>query len=135
MSVLLQLLVGAVVGVLVGITGTGGAFVIPALMYLFRRDPLRAQGTALLVSSLPIWFIAFIPYGRAQHFDLRLALLIAAGICVGSYFGASWAQHLSLPVLRRGPGSGAGVDRGAISVSGMKSVRDLFVALTRNLNL
>ena len=34
MSVLLQLLVGAVVGVLVGITGTGGAFVIPALMYL-----------------------------------------------------------------------------------------------------
>ncbi len=101
MSVLLQLFVGAVLGVLVGITGTGGAFVIPALMYVFRMDQLRAQGTALLVSSLPIWFIAFIPYARAQHFDLRLALLIAAGICVGSYFGASWAQHLPLPVLRR----------------------------------
>ena len=101
MSVLLQLLVGAVVGVLVGITGTGGAFVIPALIYMFRMDQLRAQGTALLVSSLPIWFIAFIPYARAHHFDLRLALLIAAGICAGSYFGASWAQHLPLPVLRR----------------------------------
>jgi uncharacterized membrane protein YfcA len=101
MNVLLQILVGAVVGILVGITGTGGAFVIPALMYLFRIDQLRAQGTALLISSLPIWFIAFIPYMRAQHFDLRLALLIAAGICVGSYFGASWAQHLPLLVLRR----------------------------------
>jgi len=65
MSFWLELLVGAVVGVLVGITGTGGAFVIPALIYLFRMDQLRAQGTALLISSLPTilwggWFIAFI---------------------------------------------------------------------------
>ena len=105
MNVLLQLLVGAVVGILVGITGTGGAFVIPALIYVFRMEQLRAQGTALMISSLPIWFIAFIPYARSRHFDLRLGLLIAAGICVGSYFGASWAQHLPLPVLRRVLGS------------------------------
>jgi uncharacterized membrane protein YfcA len=105
MNVLLQVVVGALVGILVGITGTGGAFVIPALIYLFRMDQLRAQGTALLISSLPIWFIAFIPYARSHHFDLRLGLLVAAGICVGSYFGASWAQHLPLPVLRRILGS------------------------------
>ncbi len=105
MNVLLQLLVGALVGILVGITGTGGAFVIPALIYVFRMEQLRAQGTALMISSLPIWFIAFIPYARARHFDLRLGMLIAAGICVGSYFGASWAQHLPLPVLRRVLGS------------------------------
>ena len=101
MSLLLQLLVGAVVGVLVGITGTGGAFVIPALIYLFRMDQLRAQGTALLISSLPIWIIAFIPYARSHHFDLRLGLLIALGICIGSYFGASWAQQVPMPALRR----------------------------------
>ena len=105
MNVLLQVVVGALVGILVGITGTGGAFVIPALIYLFRMDQLRAQGTALLISSLPIWFIAFIPYARSHHFDLRLGLLVAAGICIGSYFGASWAQHLPLPVLRRILGS------------------------------
>ena len=105
MQVLLQVLVGAVVGILVGITGTGGAFVIPALMYVFRMDQLRAQGTALLISSLPIWFIAFIPYAQSRHYDLRLGLLIAAGICVGSYFGASWAQHLPMPILRRVLGS------------------------------
>ena len=101
MSILLQLLIGALVGVLVGITGTGGAFVIPALIYVFRMDQLRAQGTALMISCLPIWIIAFVPYARAQHFDLKLGLLIALGICVGSYFGASWAQQLPLPVLRR----------------------------------
>ena len=105
MSTLLQILVGAVIGVLVGITGTGGAFVIPALIYLFGMTQLRAQGTALLISALPIWFIAFIPYAQGRNFDLRLALLIAAGICLGSYFGASWAQHLPVPVLRRVLGS------------------------------
>jgi uncharacterized membrane protein YfcA len=36
---------------------------------------------------------------------LRLGVLIALGICVGSYFGASWAQHLPLPILRRVLGS------------------------------
>jgi len=36
---------------------------------------------------------------------LCLGLLIAFGICVGSYFGADWAQHLPLPVLRRVLGS------------------------------
>ena len=105
MGIVLQLLVGAVIGILVGITGTGGAFVIPALMYLFRMDQLRAQGTALMISSVPIWIIAFIPYARAQQFDLKLGVLIAVGICVGSYFGANWAQHLPLPVLRRVLGS------------------------------
>ena len=40
MNVLLQLVVGALVGVLVGITGTGGAFVIPALIYVFRMDSI-----------------------------------------------------------------------------------------------
>jgi hypothetical protein len=101
MNVLLQLVVGALVGILVGITGTGGAFVIPALIYVFRMDQLRAQGTALMISSLPIWFIAFIPYARSHHFELRIGLLIAVGICMGSYAGAAWAQHLPLSVLRR----------------------------------
>ena len=105
MNVWLQLLVGALVGILVGITGTGGAFVIPALMYVFRMEQLRAQGTALMISSLPIWFIAFIPYARSHHFDLKLGLLIALGICIGSYFGAAWAQHFPMPVLRRVLGS------------------------------
>jgi uncharacterized membrane protein YfcA len=105
MSMLLQVLVGAVIGVLVGITGTGGAFVIPALMYGFRMDQLRAQGTALMISCVPIWIIAFIPYARAHQFDIKLGVLVAIGICVGSYFGADWAQHLPLPVLRRVLGS------------------------------
>jgi uncharacterized protein len=97
----IQLLVGAMLGILVGLTGTGGAFVIPTLIYLFGFNQLRAQGTALLISVFPIWVISFIPYYKAQNFNFRVALLMALGIAVGSYFGGTWAQHLPATVLRR----------------------------------
>ena len=96
-----QVLVALLIGVLVGLTGTGGAFLIPTLIYLFGFEQLRAQGTALLVSVFPIWVISFLPYYRAQNFDFRVGLLMAVGIAAGSYFGGTWAQHLSAVVLRR----------------------------------
>ena len=96
-----QILIALLIGILVGLTGTGGAFVIPTLIYLFGFEQLRAQGTALLVSVFPIWVISFIPYYRAQNFDFKVGLLMALGIAAGSYFGGTWAQHLSAAVLRR----------------------------------
>ena len=37
-------LAGLVLGVLVGVVGTGGAFLIPVLVYIFKMGQLRAQG-------------------------------------------------------------------------------------------
>lgn len=96
-----QILIALLIGILVGLTGTGGAFVIPTLIFLFGFEQLRAQGTALLISVFPIWVISFIPYYRAQNFDFKVGLLMALGIAAGSYFGGTWAQHLSAVVLRR----------------------------------
>jgi uncharacterized membrane protein YfcA len=101
MIVTFQILIALLIGILVGLTGTGGAFVIPTLIYLFGFEQLRAQGTALLVSVFPIWVISFIPYYRAQNFDFKIGLLMALGIAAGSYFGGTWAQHLSAVALRR----------------------------------
>ncbi|HEY6972322.1 MAG TPA: sulfite exporter TauE/SafE family protein [Candidatus Angelobacter sp.] len=101
MITILQILLGVAIGVLVGLTGTGGAFVIPALIYLLGFEQLRAQGTALLISVFPVWIASFIPYYKAQNFDFRVAVLMALGIVVGSYFGGTWAQHLPTVVLRR----------------------------------
>lgn len=101
MIVTFQISIALLIGILVGLTGTGGAFVIPTLIYLFGFEQLRAQGTALLVSVFPIWVISFIPYYRAQNFDFKVGLLMALGIAAGSYFGGTWAQHLSAVVLRR----------------------------------
>lgn len=101
MIAIFQVFVALLIGVLVGLTGTGGAFVIPTLIYLFGFEQLRAQGTALLISVFPIWIISFLPYYKAQNFDFRVGLLMALGIAAGSYFGGAWAQHLSAVLLRR----------------------------------
>ncbi|HWY69344.1 MAG TPA: hypothetical protein VNX88_11795 [Terriglobales bacterium] len=75
-----MLLIGILGGILVGLTGTSGAFLIPIMTLLFRETQVRAQGTALLIGALPIYLAPFIPYYRAHHYNLKLALLIAAGI-------------------------------------------------------
>ena len=75
MTILLQLLLGAVIGVLVGLTGTGGAFVIPTLIFVLGFEQLRAQGPALLISVFPVWNVSFIPYYRTRNFDFTVAAI------------------------------------------------------------
>lgn len=92
---------GLLVGVCVGIVGTGGAFIIPVLVYVFRMDQLKAQGTALLIAALPIWFFPFIPYWRNAHYEVKTALFLSVGIGLGGYFGATLVQHLPQEYVRK----------------------------------
>jgi uncharacterized membrane protein YfcA len=97
------LLLGAVIGVISGLVGIGGgAFLIPALIYFYGMSQIKAQGTSIGTLLLPIGAFAFWTYYKADHVDVKLALLIAAGFAVGGWVGGSWAQHLSPLVLRRG---------------------------------
>lgn len=93
---------GALVGVCVGLIGTSGAIMIPVLVYGFGLTQLRAQGTSLFIALLPVWIAPVIPYARAGNVQWKLGLLMAAGLAVGSYFGATWAQHLPMNVVRKG---------------------------------
>lgn len=93
--------VGMLVGVLVGLVGTSGAFIIPTLVLVFGEKQLRAQGTALFIALLPIWISPLIPYWRAGNVNWRLGLMLAAGLVCGSFFGARWAQVLPVPLLRK----------------------------------
>jgi len=95
------LLMGVLTGVLVGLTGTSGAFLIPIITLMFRETQVRAQGTALLIGALPIYLAPFIPYYRAHHYNLKLAILLAAGIVIGGYFGGTLAQSLPVVYLKR----------------------------------
>jgi uncharacterized protein len=92
---------GLIIGVCVGIVGTGGAFIIPALVYVFGMGQLKAQGTALLIGAWPVWFFPFIPYWRAGHYDLKTAVLLAIGIGLGGYFGARLVQNLPQDHVRK----------------------------------
>jgi uncharacterized membrane protein YfcA len=98
------LLVTLCLGVILGLVGTGGALLIPALIFIFGLEQRNAQGTALLISALPVAFIPFLPYFRLGHYDLRIALLSAAGLAVGGYVGSELAQEIPVRYLRYAPG-------------------------------
>ena len=97
------LLVGAVVGIFSGLVGVGGGvLLIPILVYGYHMSQHRAQGTSLAMLLLPSGFLAFWKYYKAGNADLRVGLLICAGLFVGGWFGGQWAQQLSDNSLRKG---------------------------------
>ena len=98
----LAVLVGVVVGAISGVVGIGGGILfIPALIWFFHMDQVKAQGTSLGALLAPVGIFAFYEYYRRGNADLRIALLLAAGFLVGGYFGAVGAQHISEMWLRR----------------------------------
>lgn len=93
---------GITAGILAGMIGVGGGLIIvPALLYFFHLDQHTAQGTSLAVLLPPTGLLAFIQYYKAGHVNVGLAITIALGVLAGGYFGGSWAQELSGPVLRK----------------------------------
>jgi uncharacterized protein len=96
------LALGIGAGILAGMIGIGGGLVIvPALVYFFKMDQHSAQGTSLAILLPPSGLFAFIEYYKAGHVDVGLAIMVAIGVLVGGYFGGSWAQQLSGPMLRK----------------------------------
>ncbi len=98
----LALLVGLIVGMVSGVVGIGGGILfVPALVWLFGMNQLKAQGTSLGALLAPVGIFAFYEYYRKGNADLRIALLLAAGFLVGGYLGAVGAQHIPEVWLRR----------------------------------
>lgn len=95
-------LIGALVGVLVGLSGTSGAFIIPTLVYVFGLTQLRAQGTSLFIALIPLWIAPLWSYARAGNVNWRLGAMLAVGLAIGSFFGGRIAQQLPQVALRRG---------------------------------
>lgn len=96
------LLVGAVVGIFSGLVGVGGGvLLIPILVYGFKMNQKLAQGTSLTMLLPPTGLLAFLEYYKSGNADLKLGLMMSAGVFVGGYFGGMWAQGLSGPTLRK----------------------------------
>lgn len=93
---------GLVVGVVTGLVGAGGGFlVVPALALLGGMPMKKAVGTSLLVIALK----SFAGYaGHAAHVtvDLQLAALVSGAAVVGSFAGSAIAGFVPADALRRG---------------------------------
>lgn len=102
MILLGYILLGIVAGVFSGLLGIGGGtIVVPGLVYLFGMSLQTAQGTILAAFLPPVALLAVLKFSQSQHVDWKVAMLIAVGIFLGSFVGASMNLSLSETVIKR----------------------------------
>ena len=96
----INLLVGAVLGIVSGTLGIGGGLLaIPLLVLSYGMDQQVAQGTALVVMA-PNMLIGFLRYRERNPITFRMALLLGSGSIVVSYFASLAAARVSNDILR-----------------------------------
>jgi len=102
MNEFLSILIGLAAGASSGFFGIGGAIIlIPFLVYAFKFPQHLAQGTALAALLLPVGILAVIKYYKAGNVNVKMALLISLGFFIGGFIGASMAQAMPSPVLKK----------------------------------
>lgn len=95
---------GAVVGLVTGMVGAGGGFlVVPALVLLGGLPMGLAVGTSLLVIAMKS-FAGLAGYLATVPVDWGLALVVTAAAVVGSLVGGRLTGALAPDTLRRGFG-------------------------------
>lgn len=84
---------GIVVGVITGIVGAGGGFLIIPALVLFARLPMKvAVGTSLLIIAAKSLFGFLGDIGADQAIDWPFLLTVTA-IAVGGIFIGTWLSH------------------------------------------
>ena len=102
MSQLLCVLMGLVAGALSGIFGIGGGIIlIPAMIFLLGLTQHQAQGTTLAAMIPPIGLLAAWKYWQAGNVKIGIAAFICIGFFIGGLMGATFAQQMPDPVLKK----------------------------------
>ena len=97
------LLVGAVGGLLVGITSVGsGSLIMVALLLIYPTlSAVKLDGTDLL-QAVPLVFAAAVGHVVAQGIDWAVLIPLILGGTPGTFLGARMANWVSQSVIRRG---------------------------------
>jgi len=95
-------LIGLAAGILSGLFGIGGGIVIvPLLILVAGFTASQAAATSLGALLLPVGALGAWQYWQAGLIDLRAALLLAAGLLIGAYFGARLGIALPPTTVQR----------------------------------
>jgi uncharacterized protein len=93
--------IGIVVGLLSGILGVGGGFImVPAMIYLLRMPTRMVIGTSLFQVIFVAGLTTIMHAATNQAVDLLLAFVLMVGGVMGAQFGASAGQRLRSEHLR-----------------------------------
>ncbi|HMV68699.1 MAG TPA: sulfite exporter TauE/SafE family protein [Myxococcota bacterium] len=96
---------GLAVGLVSGLVGAGGGFlVVPALALLGGLPMPRAVGTSLLVIAIQSTF-GFLGHVTHVSIDLAVAAQVIASAVLGSFLGATLAPKVPAAALRKGFGA------------------------------
>jgi hypothetical protein len=92
---------GALVGLMSGVMGVGGGFIIvPILIYFLRVPTNVAIGTSLFQVIFVSAITTVLQAATNQTVDIALALMLMAGGVFGAQAGAAAGQHLRAEQLR-----------------------------------
>ncbi len=95
---------GTLVGVITGIVGAGGGFLIIPALVLFAKLPMKmAVGTSLLIISAKS-LIGFLGDVSTQTIDWQTLLIFTALSVVGIFIGSSLSKRIVENSLRKGFG-------------------------------
>jgi len=96
-------IIGLAAGVLAGMFGIGGGIIIvPALILFAGFAPKMANGTSLAVFLLPVGALGAYTYYKEGLVRIGPALIMGAGLFLGSYIGARINQQVAPLMLKRG---------------------------------
>lgn len=92
---------GMMTGIINGLFGSGGGtIIVPTLIYILGVDDYKAHGTAIAV-ILPLSIISTIIYMKYNVINYDIAINIALGGILGSYFGAKYLNKVPIKILRK----------------------------------
>lgn len=95
---------GSVVGLITGIVGAGGGFlIIPALVLLARLPMKMAVGTSLLIIAAKS-LIGFLGDVSTQTIDWQMLLIFTGLSIVGIFIGSALSKKINEKVLKTGFG-------------------------------
>ena len=95
-------LLGLLAGVISGLFGVGGAFVIiPGLVLITNMPQHTAHGTSLAALVLPVGLLGVLEYSKRQQVHWAYAGVVAVGLLIGAYFGARLAGSVNDVMLKK----------------------------------
>jgi len=98
-NALLKILWGFFLGVTIGLTGGGGALILPVLIHILGISPVTAVGTGLAVGAITK-IRGFIIHAKQKSIRPRRAIYFLAGSLPGVLFASESVNHL---VVKFGP--------------------------------
>ncbi|MEY3590107.1 MAG: hypothetical protein RL316_1519 [Bacteroidota bacterium] len=95
---------GTIVGLLTGLVGAGGGFlIIPALVLLTKLPMKEAVGTSLLIIAAKS-LIGFLGDLAQQKMDWTLLTMVSSMAVIGIFIGNNWSKKIDGQKLKKGFG-------------------------------